>query len=600
MGTDPQKAPGAAFPDWPALDAQFPPTHEVRAAVIADEFTIDSLKFEWEQELITPANWHDVLSSNPPDLLFVEAAWHGNNDAWQYQIVGRDAPGPDLRALVRWCRKHDVPTVFWANNEPSDVDQVTKAASLFDVVFTTDSDAIARFEGLGVPDVALLPYAAQPVLHNPQAITHRHKVVPREDVAFAGMYFAHRFPARKEQMNMLFDAVRKPGVQIGTKLDIFSRQPAGDPRYQFPAEFTNQVRGTLPYSQMLTAYRAYKAFLNVHSEADSPTVVSRRSFEIPASGAPLVELPTRGVNHFFTDAMVAKVRTSDEAARALNTIISDAHFGDHMAYVATQEIWLKHRYEHRVNEVLRHVDLGELATRAPRVSAIIASKRRFQVERVLGMLAEQRGVELQVLFGTHGFPATQILRNLAASKGLNVQWLQFDPSESLGAMYNAMIERADGDFVAKIDDDDFYDSTYLLDAAMAHRYSGSELVGKRATFVYLKDTDQMLSCFEGDENRFVHEVAGPTIFTTRDLAREVRFEHLSTGEDSDFLRRGTQAGSSVYATSRFGFVRYRGSSSHTWAAANSTFEANGSFAHPGGPSELELPAHFGLVPAAKE
>src|SRR5699024_2474996 len=133
-------------------------------------------------------------------------------------------------------------------------------AKLFDVVLTTDSNLLGAYRSeLGHARVGVLPFAAQPKIHNPARVAK----IPRDrEVVFGGMYFKHKFPERREQMDYLLPAAAK------FDFDIYSRQAGGNPEYQFPPPFDTYVRGALPYAQMLTAYHAYKVVLNVNSVVD--------------------------------------------------------------------------------------------------------------------------------------------------------------------------------------------------------------------------------------------------------------------------------------------------------------------------------------------
>ena len=63
---------------------------------------------------------------------------------------------------------------------------------MFDVVFTSDVRLIPEYRSrLGHDRVAALPFAAQPAIHNPSRPARN---AAARDIAFAGMYFAHKYP----------------------------------------------------------------------------------------------------------------------------------------------------------------------------------------------------------------------------------------------------------------------------------------------------------------------------------------------------------------------------------------------------------------------
>ena len=263
----PAKAPERA-PHLPGL----------RVAVILDDFSMLAWSYEFETIAVTPSAWREQLAEAPVDLLLVESAWHGNKDAWQYQLTGSKAPSEPLRELVAHCREHGIPTVFWNKEDPPHFEDFLDTAKLFDQVFTTDVTLLPRYrEELGHDRVEVLPFAAQSAVHNPIRPKHGHQ---ERDVAFAGMYFAHKFPERREQMDMLLGGALDASGRMEKGLEIFSRFLGDDERYQFPGELAERVVGSLSYERMLTAYKAYKVFLNVNSVVTSPSMCARRIFEI--------------------------------------------------------------------------------------------------------------------------------------------------------------------------------------------------------------------------------------------------------------------------------------------------------------------------------
>ncbi len=581
------------FPPWLLPDpAVVAPRHDLTVGIIADEFTMLALQYEWRTIPLLPGQWREQVVEQPIDLLFVESAWHGNGDSWRYQVVGANGPSSHLRELVEGLRVAGVPTVFWNKEDPAHYEEAIAAARLFDWVFTTDETLLPRYrQDLGHDRVACLPFAAQPTIHNPiRLLGEDGKPEELRDVAFAGMYFAHKYPQRREQMETLLGAAIDVEPKLDTGLDIFSRYLGADTNYQFPEPYAGHVRGSLSYPQMLAAYRGYRVFLNVNSVVDSPSMFARRIFEITACGTPVVTMPSPATSRFLPPGTLAVVNDREEAGHALRALVGNADLRDRMVFLAQREIWLHHTYSERVDQVLHAVGLGEKAAKRPTVAPLVSTIRPERLLGVLETLAMQQEVEQRPVILTHGFEADDVARARARDLGLDVEWMCANLGDRLGRNYNRMLERAEAEYIAKMDDDDLYSRWYLFDSLAAAQYSRAEVVGKHACFMHLEAGDLMVLRFPEWEHRYTAFVAGPTIVARTDLARQVGFPETTTGEDTGFLRSVADAGGRIYSASRFGFVQRREArGGHTWGISSAEVLATGRIAHWGGPGEGELP-----------
>lgn len=568
-----------SFPEWPVPSLEgWVARHDVTVAVIADEFTSLALQYEWRPVVLRPGTWREQLDTQPVDLLFVESAWHGNGDAWRYMVIGSKGPSPKVRELVAEARRRGIPTVFWNKEDPAHYEDAIATARLFDHVFTTDETLLERYrEDLGHDRVGVLPFAAQQSIHNPvRLVDDAGAPVPRRDVAFGGMYFAHKYPERREQMEVLLGAAMDAGEKMEHGLDIFSRYLGGDERYQFPAPYDSAVQGSLTYPQMLSAYRGYKAFLNVNSVVTSPSMFARRIFEIEACGTPVVTMPSPATSRFLSEDALAVVRDREEAYWTLRALVRNPELGDRMAYLAQREIWCKHTYTKRVDQVLEAVGLGEKRFRIPTIAPLISTIRPAQLDHVLDTLARQQEVSMQPIILTHGFEVPVEARMKAYELDLDVTWMVGEDSNTLGANYNRMLERVDADFIAKMDDDDRYGDFYLFESLMAADYARAEVVGKHAHYVALEDMGLTVLRFPEWEHRYTPFVSGPTIVAQTDLARRVGFPDSTTGEDTGFLRRASEEGATVYSAGRFGFIQQRNQGvTHTWQIRRNQILATG-------------------------
>ncbi|MFW0118700.1 glycosyltransferase family protein [Rothia sp. P5764] len=586
-----RKTPAGYRLDFLPLDyPSYPPVFEgLKVATILDDFSALAWGFEFTTLAITPENWREVLEREKPDFLLVESAWAGNDGTWQYHLTGESAPRPAVKELLAYTRQEGIPSVFWNKEDPPHFEDFLATAALFDFVFTSDSNMVTRYQQeLGHERVYPLAFAAQPAVHNP---VRPHHGVAERGAAFAGSYFAHKYPERREQMDYLLKGARTGAAQAGEPFEIFSRFLGQDERYQFPQPLTEHVVGSQSYQQMLVAYKAYKVFLNVNSVVDSPSMCARRIFEILASGTPVLTSPSAAITSYFDETMIQVAGTEDQARQATRALLASGEYRDRQVHLAQRHIWSQHTYSHRALTILNALAsqgklTGPFALGQPSVSVIASTCRPEQVEHLLEQVGQQT-VQAELVLLTHGFTLdSRTFQDRARQAGIERARLLTAGSErSLGYCLNQLVDAAHGEVLAKMDDDDLYGPHYLEDSLHALRFSRADVVGKQAYYMHLQGLDATVVRAAEREHRFTDFVAGPTLLGYRRIFQAHPFEDVSTGEDTAFLESVAKAGGRIYSADRFNFVQVRRAAGqgaeHTWDISDSRVLAHARVHHYG-------------------
>lgn len=558
------------FPPMPE-PRRAPVFADCRVGVILDEFSAQSFSFEWSTIELTRANWSQELEGL--DFVFIESAWSGNSGDWKYKLTGAAGPSPEIVELLTECRRRRLATVFWNKEDPPHFEDFLPLARLCDVVFTSDVRLVPEYrKHLSHDRVAVLPFAAQPAIHNPARPAHNFAA---RDIAFAGMYFAHKYPERREQMNLLLGAAEAVSGRMGHGLEIFSRFLGDDARYQFPGSLAERVVGSLPYRNLLTAYKHYKVFLNVNSVVDSPSMCARRIFEITAAGTPVVTTPSVATREFFPTDEVAQPETQEEAEWTLRAFARSPELRERTVHLAQRRIWAEHTYSHRAMTVMKSLGFEPPSPFATSVSAVVSTNRPDCLAEVLFTHASQVHQDKELVLVTHGFEVPPDLNSRARDAGVeNLQIVEVEATEPLGVCLNRGVLAASGEIIAKMDDDDVYGAHYLVDQLSALRYSGADMVGKQAHYLYLRNRNIVMCRFPEREHRFTDLVMGPTLMARRELFLENPFAERTLGEDTDLQRRIVAAGGQIYSADRFNFVQVRSDHSHTWSVDDDLLLAN--------------------------
>ena len=281
----------------------FPPRRPLKVATVLDGFSSAGFRYEFDMLELSARNWREQVEGSSPDLLLVESAYRGHDGSWSGRIARFGQPSSALSDLVKHCNHAGIPTAFWNKEDPINHDWFTASASLFDWIFTVDSNMVDRYRRrFGHDRVATMQFAAQPLIHHPGGNSRRvHRV------AFAGTFYAAKHAERRAQAEMLLDPARQFG------LHIFDRMGAGDDsRFSWPPEYQSHIVGSLTYPQTLEAYRRYQTFINVNTVVNSPTMCARRVYELLATGTHVVSGPSQAL----TEVPILVASSIDEARAA--------------------------------------------------------------------------------------------------------------------------------------------------------------------------------------------------------------------------------------------------------------------------------------------
>lgn len=320
---------------------------DIRMALIADEFTTSTLKREVVTVSPTPQSWRQELELQEIDVLFVESAWVGNDKSWTRKVgYYEDDQNSELKKLVNFCRSKGIPTVFWNKEDPVHFNRFRLTAKLFDVVLTTDANCLEDYwnhRGANLKALGSLPFWAQPEIHNPLASRRAYS----HSVAYGGSYYGDRFAERSAELRSILEGAKAEG------LTIYDRQADNpDSPYRFPKSLEPYVQGGLSYEDMVQAYKSHPVHINVNSVNNSPTMFSRRVFEISACGTPQISGKSFGVSWLF-DGHIPVVRSRQESELISTLWMQSERDRVQDAWAPLRLTFEKHLAHHRLALALR-------------------------------------------------------------------------------------------------------------------------------------------------------------------------------------------------------------------------------------------------------
>ncbi|WP_167496664.1 glycosyltransferase [Pseudomonas kairouanensis] len=450
--------------------------NSVKIACVLDTFSYEAFRYESELLQLTPEQALAELHAFQPDLLFVESAWCGKDDRWTRKI----APNcQELRDVLTWCRTHQVPTVFWNKEDPVHFETFLGTAKQFDIVFTTDIDCIARYKSaLAHERVYLLPFACQPAVHNPIELFER-----KEAFCFAGSYYA-RYPERSRDLAHLASA-----LSAWRPLEIYDRnggKTALD--YQFPPAYRGCIVGTLDAAETDLAYKGYRYALNLNSIKHSQSMFARRVFELLGSNTLTVSNFSRGLRMLLGDLVVCSDH-GEEVLRRLDSPAAHAKW----RLLGLRKVMQEHTYAHRLNYVLSKAKGHAQEVPLPSICLFATAADDAQMHALAQHLQRQRYPHVRLCV----VKAAGVRGPIVADSRI-----QLIDCKRLGGLTLGELA-GDAAWFGVLRAEDYYGPHYLLDLALATRYSQARVIGKRAHYaahahdIQLQNAGQEYRCCPG-------------------------------------------------------------------------------------------------------
>lgn len=454
----------------------------VKIAAIMDEFT--SFCFDPEADFLhlTPDSWEVEIDYFKPDLLFIESAWKGKDDLWKLKV---SQCSEDLQKLIDGCNQRGIKTVFWSKEDPVHFGTFLDVAKKVDVVFTTDIDCIQKYkQHVSHDNVFLLPFAAQPKLHNPIELYER-----KNKFNFAGSYYL-KYPRRQRDFEVL------SSVAKDTKgLDIFDRNfNKPHPHYQFPQRFEPMILGSLAPHEIDKAYKGYHYGINMNTIKQSQTMFARRVFEMLASNTIVMSNYSRGVRLLFGDLVIC---SDDEAelTRQLEKLESNLTSREKFKLQGLRHVLRDHTYTHRLKYIIQKTFKTSLNSQELSVTVVSYIKNKNEYDRLL------KSYEAQNLINKRLIVLSEITLNESTKRDVSVLKTKEDFVEVIDRLTNESS-------IAVFNPNDSYGKHYLSDFVLSYSYLPSD--SKESVRVtkdsYFDGYNEVLSLVSGVIYKYVNNL----------------------------------------------------------------------------------------------
>ncbi|HKX74687.1 MAG TPA: glycosyltransferase, partial [Acidimicrobiia bacterium] len=214
----------------------------------------------------------------------------------------------------------------------------------------------------------------------------------------------------------------------------------------------------------------------------------------------------------------------------------------------------------------------------PTVSVMAPTNRADRIPNIIANCARQTWQPDEIVLVLHGIDVDEgRVKDEAAAVGIDSVNVLRQPAEViLGEVFNAGFLAASGDYIAKMDDDDYYGAEYLADLIDAFTYTEADVVGKWAHYAYLEGIDATIFRYGDFEHTYHDVLAISTLLIKRQIFEHHRFPAMPVGSGSVFLRNVRADGARIYSADRFNYLynRYSAGGHHTFPVSDLQLASN--------------------------
>jgi len=363
------------------------------------------------------------------------------------------------------------------------------------------------------------------------------------------------------------DGVAVPAVRLGAESGIPDAGPVNPRRFNpagfLPVGSSAEVEPVPDMSWPEDRVRAARGALASRVDRIDDLASAATLLELTASGAVVVVDDPTGSERWLGAGLASLVGGVDTER------LKDPTYRESVSVAQRRATHADHTLPVRLRQIRRAAGLP--VQPPPGVSVVVSTNRPEMLDRVVANMALQDYPSLELVLALHGdgFPAA----DPAAPDGLALTVLRFPTDAVFGHVLGAASASVSGEWVAKMDDDDWYGAEHVADLVLAAGYSGADLVGKGSEFVYLEDADVTIRRGLGAGEAPSRTLSGGTLLVRSSVLRDVDgWRGVSRGVDVALINDVASAGGTVWRTHPFGYLLRRTTGRHTWSVDERYFE----------------------------
>jgi SAM-dependent methyltransferase len=352
-----------------------------------------------------------------------------------------------------------------------------------------------------------------------------------------------------------------PPKQPRTKTDNHLLTHPGTDLYLTPTTTANPTRisttGTLTTpTDIATTLKHHTAVIDTPTLHHTETSYLTQILRYAATGTPIITTTSPNLTRLIPPDLIHQPATEHDTAAIIDHLTTNPFERERHSVKLRRHVLTHHTHKHRIDTLLTHLDIP--LPKPDTISILFVTNRPDFLTHAYTQITNQTYPHKELITVLHGDHFdTDHVTTLTQTLTIPHTLINAPNHWTLGDCLNAAIDASTGTLITKMDDDDYYGPNHLTDLTTARTYTNADIIGKRMNFVVLEQLNILTEWGSGLQEQQTPHLPGATMLMSSDLAMAYRYPRLSSGEDSDLLKRVRDDGGILYSTHGFDFVRRR-------------------------------------------
>ena len=351
----------------------------------------------------------------------------------------------------------------------------------------------------------------------------------------------------------------KTGIPLAPPFNVNVFNPSGFKE----VKTGSQIVGTPEFKRSADFIRQARSALAVEIEKIDSSESAQKVLELSAIGVLVILKDNDQAEAWLGKQMTVLLNEIDEEE------LKDPTVREKVSVALRRTALKEHSTEKRLQQIREQAGLSIF--REPSVSVVVATNRPEMTERIFNTVKEQDHKNLELVFALHGDGFEDSYPDFLKSD-IPVTVLRYPKETIFGHVLSGASSAANGEWIAKMDDDDWYGKEHISDLLLAASYSNADLVGKGSEFVYLTEENLTIRRDLGDSEVESRTIGGGAMLVKSETFREINgWRELSRGVDVALIDDVVSNGGRVWRTHPFGYLLRRTKNQHTWEVNDKYF-----------------------------